>query len=134
MSKVNRPPALPLGRPKYRNKRRRPRVHGTLEHVIGRVPMGRIDTTDEVRSASHDLADRAVDAGLRAVDSLDRAVSSAQDTSQRLAAQTSELSDNLQKVAKNFSNAIDKSVAEQPMTTLGMAVAAGFILGAIWKS
>ncbi|SFV26049.1 DUF883 family protein [Hyphomicrobium facile] len=96
--------------------------------------MGRLDTTDEVRSASHDLADRAVDAGLRAVDSLDRAVSSAQDTGQRLAAQTSELSDNLQKVAKNFSKAIDKSVAEQPMTTLGMAVAAGFILGAIWKS
>ncbi|MBS0239290.1 MAG: DUF883 family protein [Proteobacteria bacterium] len=96
--------------------------------------MGRIDTADEVRSASHDLTDRAVDAGLRAVDSLDRAVASAHDTGHKLAAQTSELGDNLQKVAKNFSNAVDKSVAEQPLTTLGVAVAAGFILGAIWKA
>lgn len=96
--------------------------------------MARTDTAEELKSASADLADRAVDAGLRAVDSLDRAVMSAQDTGQRLAQQTSELRQNLQKVASNFSHAVDKSVTEQPMTTLGMAVAAGFILGAIWKS
>lgn len=96
--------------------------------------MARIDTTDEVRTASRDLADKAVDAGIRAVDSLDMAVSSVQDTGQRLAAQGSELGENLQKVAKNFSNAVDKSVTEQPMTTLGVAVAAGFVLGALWKA
>jgi len=96
--------------------------------------MARIDTTDDVRTASRDLADKAVDAGIRAVDSLDKAVSNVQDTGQRLAAQGSEFGDNLQKVAKNFSNAVDKSVAEQPMTTLGVAVAAGFVLGALWKA
>ncbi len=96
--------------------------------------MARMDTTDDVRTASQDLADKAVEAGIRAVDSLDRAVSNVQDTGQRLAAQGSELGDNLQKVAKNFSNAVDKSVAEQPMTTLGVAVAAGFVLGALWKA
>jgi ElaB/YqjD/DUF883 family membrane-anchored ribosome-binding protein len=93
-----------------------------------------MDTTDDVRTASHDLADKAVDAGMRAVDSLDRAVSQAQDAGQRLAAQGSELGDNLQKVARNFSKAVDKSVSEQPMTTLGVAVAAGFVLGALWKA
>lgn len=96
--------------------------------------MARMDTTDDVRKASHDFADKAVDAGIRAVDSVDRAVSNVQDTGQRLAAQGAELGDNLQKVAKNFSNAVDKSVTEQPMTTLGVAVAAGFILGALWKA
>ncbi len=96
--------------------------------------MARIDTTDDVRKTSHDFADKAVDAGIRAVDSVDRAVSNVQDTGQRLVAQSAELGDNLQKVAKNFSNAVDKSVIEQPMTTLGVAVAAGFVLGALWKA
>lgn len=96
--------------------------------------MARMDTTNEVRTASHDLADKAVDAGIRAVDSLDRAVTNVQDTGQRLATQGSELGENLQKVAKNFSNAVDKSVTEEPMTTLGVAVAVGFVLGALWKA
>ncbi len=96
--------------------------------------MARIDTPEDVRSASHDMTDKAVDAGIRAVDSIERTVSNVQDASQRLAAQGSELGDNLQKVAKNFSTAVDRSVAEQPLTTLGVAVAAGFILGAIWKA
>jgi ElaB/YqjD/DUF883 family membrane-anchored ribosome-binding protein len=96
--------------------------------------MARMDTTDEVRTASHDLADKAVDAGIRAVDSLDRAVINVQNTGQRLAAQGSELGENLQKLAKNFSNAVDKSVTEEPMTTLGVPVAVGFVLGALWKA
>ncbi|MET0407305.1 MAG: hypothetical protein ABW006_02945 [Hyphomicrobium sp.] len=96
--------------------------------------MARLETQDDVRTASHDIADKAVDAGLRAVDTLDRAASHAQDVGERLAAKGSELGDNVQKVARNFSTAVDKSVTEQPMTTLGMAVAAGFILGAIWKA
>ncbi len=96
--------------------------------------MARIDTPEDVRSASHDITDKAVDAGIRAVDSIERTVSNVQDAGQRLAAQGSELGDNLQKVARNFSTAVDRSVAEQPLTTLGVAVAAGFILGAIWKA
>jgi ElaB/YqjD/DUF883 family membrane-anchored ribosome-binding protein len=30
--------------------------------------------------------------------------------------------------------AVDKSVKDQPMVTLGMAAALGFVLGALWKS
>lgn len=96
--------------------------------------MATSETSENVRTASRDLTDKAVDAGMRAVDSLERTAASFQDTSERLAAKGAELGDNMQKVAKNFSKAVDKSVAEQPLTTLGMAVAAGFILGAIWKA
>ncbi|CCB65700.1 hypothetical protein [Hyphomicrobium sp. MC1] len=96
--------------------------------------MASSETSENVRSASHDLTDKAVDAGMRAMDSLERTAANLQDTGERLASKGVELGDGMQKVAKNFSNAVDKSVAEQPLTTLGMAVAAGFILGAIWKA
>ncbi|WP_414462991.1 hypothetical protein [Hyphomicrobium sp. DY-1] len=96
--------------------------------------MASSETSENVRSASHDLTDKAVDAGMRAMDSLERTAANLQDTGERLASKGAELGDGMQKVAKNFSNAVDKSVAEQPLTTLGMAVAAGFILGAIWKA
>jgi ElaB/YqjD/DUF883 family membrane-anchored ribosome-binding protein len=71
---------------------------------------------------------------MRAVDQLQQTASNVQDAGERFAAKGSELGDNMQKVARNFSGAVDKSVAEQPLTTLGMAIAAGFILGAIWKA
>jgi ElaB/YqjD/DUF883 family membrane-anchored ribosome-binding protein len=93
-----------------------------------------METSENVRAASHDLTDKAVDVGMRAMDSLEQTAASAQATGERLAAKGQELGDNMQKVAKHFSSAVDKSVAEQPLTTLGMAVAAGFILGAIWKA
>ncbi len=92
------------------------------------------EISDNVRTASRDLTDRAVDAGMHAADQLERTAASVQDAGERLVAKGSELGDNMQKVAVNFSKAVDKSVAEQPLTTLGMAVAAGFILGAIWKA
>jgi ElaB/YqjD/DUF883 family membrane-anchored ribosome-binding protein len=68
------------------------------------------------------------------MDSLEQTAANVQNAGERLAAKGQELGDNMQKVAKNFSGAVDKSVAEQPLTTLGMAAAAGFILGAIWKA
>ncbi|RUO99281.1 hypothetical protein [Hyphomicrobium sp.] len=96
--------------------------------------MARIETSEQARAATHDFTDKAVDAGIRAVDSLERSAASAQEMGDRLISKSSELSDNVQKVAKNFSAALDKSVADQPLTTLGMAIAAGFVLGAIWKA
>ena len=96
--------------------------------------MARTETSENVRVASHDLTDKAVDAGMRAVDQLERVAANMQETGDQVIAKGSELGENMQKVAKNFSKAVDKSVAEQPLTTLGMAVAAGFILGAIWKA
>ena len=37
-------------------------------------------------------------------------------------------------VAGNLKGAVDKSVKEQPMATLALAAAFGFVLGALWKS
>jgi ElaB/YqjD/DUF883 family membrane-anchored ribosome-binding protein len=37
-------------------------------------------------------------------------------------------------VAGNVKGAVDKSVKDQPMVTLAMAAAVGFVLGALWKS
>ena len=40
----------------------------------------------------------------------------------------------VQDVAGNVKGAINKSVKDQPLTTLMMAGALGFVLGALWKS
>jgi ElaB/YqjD/DUF883 family membrane-anchored ribosome-binding protein len=37
-------------------------------------------------------------------------------------------------VTDRFRGAVDKSVREQPMTTLPIAAVVGFVLGALWKS
>ena len=37
-------------------------------------------------------------------------------------------------VAGNVKTAVDRSIKEQPLTTLLMAAALGFVVGAIWKS
>jgi ElaB/YqjD/DUF883 family membrane-anchored ribosome-binding protein len=37
-------------------------------------------------------------------------------------------------VAGNVKTAIDRSVKDQPIATLAMAAAVGFVLGALWKS
>ena len=37
-------------------------------------------------------------------------------------------------VAGNLKGAVDKSVKDQPMATLALAAAVGFVLGAIWKA
>jgi ElaB/YqjD/DUF883 family membrane-anchored ribosome-binding protein len=53
----------------------------------------------------------------------DRAQEIAEDTRQQVG-----------EVAGNVKTAIDKSVKDQPLTTLMMAAAVGFVIGAIWKS
>ena len=37
-------------------------------------------------------------------------------------------------VAGNLKGAVDKSVKDQPMATLALAAAVGFVIGAIWKA
>jgi ElaB/YqjD/DUF883 family membrane-anchored ribosome-binding protein len=48
--------------------------------------------------------------------------------------QVSEAGDRASEVAGNIKGAVDKSVKDQPMATLAMAAAVGFVLGALWKS
>lgn len=44
------------------------------------------------------------------------------------------LKDDATQVTDNFNKAVQESVSNQPMTTLAMAIAVGFVLGAIWKA
>jgi ElaB/YqjD/DUF883 family membrane-anchored ribosome-binding protein len=40
----------------------------------------------------------------------------------------------VREVTGKFGDALDKSVERQPMATIAMAVAVGFVLGALWKA
>lgn len=82
-----------------------------------------------MQSPSKDVADTAIDAGMAAADTLANAASGLQQTGERLSAQAAELGDNLKTVGGHLSKAVGKSMKDQPMTTLGVAVAAGLLLG-----
>ncbi|MFT3730868.1 MAG: hypothetical protein QM780_05480 [Hyphomicrobium sp.] len=55
----------------------------------------------------------------------------ATDRAQEIAGQARE---QVGEVAGNVKGAIDKSVKDQPITTLLMAAGVGFVIGALWKS
>ena len=58
----------------------------------------------------------------------------AQDVAERAMERGREATEGVHDVAENFKKAVDKSVNDQPMATLALAAAVGFVLGAIWKS
>jgi len=88
----------------------------------------------EARAAGDDIADRLADVAINAADKLGRVAAHVETTRDELIAQGTQFSSNVQKVGKNFSKALDKSLDEQPLTTVALAAAAGFVIGAIWKS
>ncbi|HVZ04020.1 hypothetical protein [Hyphomicrobium sp.] len=96
--------------------------------------MVRQDPPSQARAAANDFVDRVADAGMRAADQVGRMAAHVEDTRDELLAQGAQISANVQKVGKNFSKALDKSISDQPMTTLGLAVVTGFVLGALWKA
>jgi ElaB/YqjD/DUF883 family membrane-anchored ribosome-binding protein len=53
---------------------------------------------------------------------------------QAVAEQGRQMQDNVAVVATNFRTAFEKSMRDQPFTTLAMAAGIAFVLGAIWKS
>jgi ElaB/YqjD/DUF883 family membrane-anchored ribosome-binding protein len=69
-----------------------------------------------------------------AADQFNRAADSVEDVAGRVAEQGRAAGQQVQEVAGNIKGAVDKSVKEQPMATLAVAAALGFVLGALWKS
>lgn len=67
-------------------------------------------------------------------DLTDRVAEQVESTAAELAERGREASRSVRNVADNFGTALDRSLERQPMTTLAMAVAAGFVLGALWKA
>ena len=78
-------------------------------------------------SRTDDLVDKGAEQFKRVADRVEGYASSAAD-------QVREVSDRTGEVAGNVKKAVDKSVKDQPMATLAMAAAVGFVLGALWKS
>jgi ElaB/YqjD/DUF883 family membrane-anchored ribosome-binding protein len=62
------------------------------------------------------------------------ATSSAKQNIDSAAGQLQDVANQVTKVGGNVQKAVDKSLADQPYTTLLMVGALGFVLGALWKS
>ena len=45
-----------------------------------------------------------------------------------------EAAEGVKDVAANFGDALEESLRNRPMSTVAMAAAAGFVIGALWKS
>ncbi|WP_295559710.1 hypothetical protein [uncultured Hyphomicrobium sp.] len=84
-------------------------------------------SSTSTRNAADELADKAVNLAEKTSEKIERTV-------QDLANQGRQASDQVQVVAENFKTAVDKSVKDQPLTTLAIAAGVGFVIGALWKS
>lgn len=113
-------------------------VSSAASDVRRSVEYGVRDTARAVeqgaREAAGELASSAADLADRAGRHLEGALSSAEATARQVAESGREAGERVNQVAGNMKTAIDKSLKEQPLTTLAMAVVAGFVVGALWKS
>ncbi len=89
---------------------------------------------DKARKAASAVSDTAADLAEKAGRRMDETMDSAQAAMRNLSEQSREAGERMQAVAGNMKTAIDKSVRDQPMATLAVAAAFGFVLGALWKS
>lgn len=84
-------------------------------------------SSTNTRNVGDELADKAVNLAEKTGERIERTV-------QDLADQGRQATEQVQVVAENFKTAVDKSVKEQPLTTLVVAAGIGFVIGALWKS
>jgi ElaB/YqjD/DUF883 family membrane-anchored ribosome-binding protein len=95
-------------------------------------------SSDQMKDKAADLKERATDQfermADRATDQFGRVADQVESVASRVAEQGREMGDQVGQVADRFKGAVDKSVKEQPMTTLALAAVVGFVLGALWKS
>lgn len=80
------------------------------------------------------VADKAAEYASKAGEQIEGAMQSADATVRSVAEHGREAGERVQEVAGNFKSAVDKSVKDQPMATLAVVAALGFVLGALWKS
>ena len=81
----------------------------------------------DLGATAADLKDKATDQFKKVADRVEGYASDA-------AEQAQEAGERIGKVAGNMKGAVDKSLKDQPMATLAVAAAVGFVLGALWKS
>ncbi len=86
------------------------------------------------RGAAASVSDKASEYAGKAGQQFDKAIDSAESTVNAMAEQGREAGQQIQQVAGNMKTAVDRSVRDQPMATLAVAAAMGFVIGALWKS
>ena len=101
--------------------------HGTEHQHSGRDRLADADLKDKATDQFERMADKATDQFNRFADQVEGVAS-------RVAEQGREAGEKVQEVAGNLKGAVDKSVKDQPMATLAVVAAVGFVLGALWKS
>ncbi|MGL4324187.1 MAG: DUF883 family protein [Beijerinckiaceae bacterium] len=94
----------------------------------------RHDAEKAVREVADDVSATASHIASKAGEKVDQALTHAERTARKVAEQAGDATERVQEVAGNVKSAIDKSLADQPMTTLALAAAVGFVLGALWKA
>jgi ElaB/YqjD/DUF883 family membrane-anchored ribosome-binding protein len=70
----------------------------------------------------------------RTAEQIDKLTGQVEDAAKAVRDQGREMGDQVQVVADNFKTALDKSVRDQPLTTLALTAAVAFVIGALWKS
>lgn len=94
--------------------------------------------TKRAQAAASDMAgqvaDKASQYASKAGEQLEHVYEAADATVRSVAEQGREAGERVQEVAGNVKSAVDKSLKDQPMATLAVVGALGFVLGALWKS
>lgn len=85
--------------------------------------MAQSASSTNTREAADELAGKAANLAERTGEQIER-----------FAEQGRQATEQVQVVAENFKTAVDKSVKDQPLTTLAIAAGVGFVIGALWKS
>jgi len=88
-------------------------------------------STSELKDKAADQYGRMVD---KATDAAQGVTRQAENFAGKAMDQGREAGERMQEVAGNVKSAVDKSIKDQPMATLAVAMLAGFVLGALWKS
>lgn len=80
------------------------------------------------------VADFAGDLKERTAAQIDQMAGQVEGAAKAVREQGREMGEQVQVVADNFKTALDKSVRDQPLTTLALTAAVAFVIGALWKS
>jgi ElaB/YqjD/DUF883 family membrane-anchored ribosome-binding protein len=88
---------------------------------------------DYAKGAAGGAEDRLRDMAHTATDKLKDAGENAQEIAGKVAEQAREYGEKAQAAAKEFKPFVERSLKDQPMTTLAGAAVIGFVLGALWK-
>lgn len=99
------------------------------------MTVSRVDRLEQdAKSAVTSMADKASHLASKAGQRFDEALEGAESAANAVAQQSREAGERVGEVAGNLKTAVDRSVKDQPMATLAVAAALGFVIGAIWKS